>query len=109
MSGGSISRRRQSQAGEAQGLDSVPQSLFHHTGQPGDSVVSEEGLLPGHGILPKAHAGWVRPNDAAFPRGGRATPSSPHKGRAAPVLNRGSSGTFDQARCSQSQTTNILA
>ena len=102
MSGGLASRRRQSQAGEAQGLDSVPQSLLHHAGHPGDSMVSEERLLPGHDILPKAHAAWVRPDDAAFPRGGRATSSSLHKGRAAPVLSWGS-GTFDQARRSQSQ------
>ena len=89
MSGGLASRRRQSQAGEAQGLDSVPQSLLHHAGHPGDSMVSEEGLLPGRGILPKAHAGWVRPDDAAFPRGGRATPSSPHKHRCSTCAELG--------------------
>lgn len=63
-----------------------------------------EGLLPGHGIIPKVHekAGYtslsddsgVRPNNATFSRRVRAAFSGPCQGTVVPFLSLGVSRTF---------------
>ena len=75
-------------------MDSVLQRPLRHPGHLGDSAVRDE-VLPRHGRFPghmrRQNAGhlladWVRPNDAAFPRRGRATSSTPYSACTEPGL-----------------------
>ena len=97
-------------------MDSVLQRPLRHPGHLGDSAVRDE-VLPRHGRFPghmrRQNAGhlladWVRPNDAAFPRRGRATSSTPYRGPAAPALSPGLSGTFGRPGVLNLSTINIL-
>ena len=103
MSGGLASRRRQSQAGEAQGLDSVPQSLLHHAGPLGTLWSVRRGFCLEVASSPRHTLAGSDRMMLPFPEeGGQHLPA--HTSTvAAPVQSWGSSGTFGQARRSQSQ------